>query len=155
MSIIETLSSAGFTPNIHILDNESSTLLKTALKKKDIKYQLVPPHIHCSNAAERAIQTFKAHLISGLCSTHLKFPAAEWDRLLPQCEITLNLLRASRINPKVLAYNSIFGIYNFNKTPLAPPGTQVVVHEKVNNRKTWALRGTDGWYVGPATEHYR
>jgi hypothetical protein len=32
----------------------------------DINYQLVPPHMHRRNAAERAIRTFKNHFISGL-----------------------------------------------------------------------------------------
>jgi hypothetical protein len=35
-------------------------------EEMDIKYQLVPPHIHRRNAAERAIRTFKNHFIAGL-----------------------------------------------------------------------------------------
>ena len=69
--------------------------------------------------------------------------------------ITLNLLRSSRVNPKLSAYAQIFGIFDFNRTPLAPPGTKVLLHEKPNNRRTWAPRGTDAWYIGPSLEHYR
>ena len=77
MSIIAELSKSGFMPKIHILDNEASTILKTALTKVQIIYQPVPPHLHQRNAAKRAIQTYKAHLISGLCSVDPKYPAAK------------------------------------------------------------------------------
>ena len=36
--------------------------------------QFVEPHNHRVNAAERAIQTFKNHFISGLCTTDINFP---------------------------------------------------------------------------------
>jgi hypothetical protein len=38
---------------------------------------------------------------------------------------------------------------------MAPPGTKVIIHEKPQQRKTWDPHGTDGWYLGPAMEHYR
>ena len=113
-----------------ILDNEISEELKSSFKKNNIKYQLVPPHIHRRNAAERAIQTFKQHLLSGLATCHSKFPISEWDRLLPQAVLTLNLLRASRVNPRLSAYAYILGQYDFNSTPLAPPGSTIIIHKK-------------------------
>ena len=66
-------------PNMYILDNEASNDLKKALKKYDLTYQLVPPHIHRRNAAERAIRTFKNHLLAILASCDPNFPIAEWD----------------------------------------------------------------------------
>jgi hypothetical protein len=83
------------------------------------------PQIHRRNWAERDIQTFKNHFISGLCSTHPDFPLNLWDKLLPQATLTLNLLRPSPINPKLSAYAQIHGAFNFDKTPLAPPGIKV------------------------------
>ena len=79
----------------------------------------------------------------------------EWDRLILQANITLNLLRSSRINPNLLEYTYIFGIFNFNKTPLAPPGTKVVIHKKSKQRGLWAYHGVTGWYIGPSLDHYR
>ena len=32
------------------------------------------------------------------------------------------MIQQSRINPKFSAYNQVWGNFNFNKTPLAPPG---------------------------------
>ena len=75
--------------------------------------------------------------------------------MLQQANITLNLLRSSRVNPKLSAYSYIFGEFNFAATPLAPPGTKTVSHRKPNNRGTWELNGETGWYVGPSMQHYR
>ena len=50
---------SGNQPSIWVIDNQFSIDLKTALNKEKIKWQLVPPHNHRANAAERAIQTFK------------------------------------------------------------------------------------------------
>ena len=64
-------------------------------------------------------------------------------------------MRQSRINPKLSAYAQLHGIHDYNAHPVAPPGIQVLIHEKSNVRKTWSLHGVEGWYLGPAMEHYR
>jgi len=69
--------------------------------------------------------------------------------------MTLNLLRTSRINPRLLAWSQVHGIFDFNRTPLAPPGNRVLVHEKPSLRGTWSPHAVDGWYLGPAMLHYR
>jgi hypothetical protein len=137
------------------LDNEASELLKYYLYQQDITFQLVPPYSHRRNSAERAIRSFKDHLIAGLCSTDKSFPMHLWDRILPQAVLTLNMLRTSRINPKLSAATHIYGQYDFNRAPLAPPGTRIIAHETPVRRRTWAPHGQDGWYIGPALEHYR
>ena len=38
---------------------------------------------------------------------------------------------------------------------MAPPGTRVVVHDKPDQRASWAHHGTPSWYIGPSLEHYR
>ena len=146
---------AGLQPNNYLLDNECSSELQTAFRKNEIKFQLDKPHMHRANAAERAIQTFKAHLKAGLASVDPDFPIREWDCLIPQAELTLNLLRSSRINPKLSAYAQIFGQFDYNKTPVVPPGTKVLAHLKPDARATWAYNGEEGWTVGPSLQHYR
>ena len=115
--------------------------MKQAFDAAQVKYQLVPPHLHRRNAAERAIRTFKNHLIAGLCTCDTRFPASYWDKLLPQAVITLNLLRSSRRNPSLSAYAAIHGQFDFNATPLAPPGTKVIVYR--SKRKTFGTHGLD------------
>ena len=152
-SVIHYLNARGLRPRLHTLDNEASSILRDYLRSEEVEYQLVPPHIHQRNASERAIRTFKNHFIAGLASTDPNFPLSNWCRLLSQAELTLNLLRASRLNPK--PYTQLEGTFDFTCTPLAPPGTQVIIHEKPTNRQTWAPHGTDGWYLGPALHHYQ
>ena len=146
---------AGPQTRLHWLDNEASKVLKTFIDKEQTKYQLTPPHIHQHNAAERAICTFKNHFISGLCSVDKNFPLHLWCRLLDQAELTLNMLCMSRINPNLLAHEQLHGIHDFNATPLAPPGTKCIAHEKSSQHGTWAPHGQHGWYVRAAPEHYR
>ena len=62
------LTKHGHVVSHFILDNEISSDLKKAFDKYKINFQCVPPNIHRRNAAERAIQTLKAHLISGLAT---------------------------------------------------------------------------------------
>ena len=137
------------------MDNEISNELKQAMTKSGADYQLVPPHIHQANKAERAIQTFENHFKTGLAIVDSDFPIHEWGHLLLQAVFTLNLLRASRINPKLSAWAHLFGEFNYFETPLASPGTKLLVHMKSQNRGTYAPNGEEGWYIGFSPEHYR
>ena len=38
---------------------------------------------------------------------------------------------------------------------MAPPSTRVVVHNKPDQRDSWAHHGTPAWYIGLSLEHYR
>lgn len=149
------LHQCGFRVRLQRLDNEISDALRGFFDLADVRLQLVPPHVHRQNKAERCIRTFKNHFIAMLCSVDPTFPLQHWDELVPQAVITLNLLRSSRLNPNISAYEHLFGAFDFNKTPLAPPGTRVLVHNKPSVRTTWAPHATNGWSVGPAMEHYR
>ena len=51
---------------LNILDKKASTAVTRFMKSTDVNYQLVEPHTHRVNAAERAIRTFKNHLVAGL-----------------------------------------------------------------------------------------
>ena len=149
------LKKKGVSPNLYILDNEVSSDLKLAMTEAEVDWQLVTPYLHRANAAERAIRTFKNHLIAGLATTHPDYPVAEWDRLLEQAVITLNLLRNARVNPKLSAWAYLFGPYNFQAHPMAPPGTLVAAHAKPNKRASWAPHCRKAWYIAPSLEHYR
>ena len=156
MKIHNKLVTQGSSPSIYIIDNEAPLELKTALNKRKVNFQLVPPHVHRRNAAERAIRTFKNHLLAILAGAHKEYPVSEeWDRFLPQCEMTLNFLHNSRVNPKLSSYAYLFGNFDFNKTPLAPLGTKVVVHLKSDKRTSFSYHGQEAWYIGPSMEHCR
>ena len=149
------LTAQGLKPQLQTLDNEASDILIDYMRKNKIDLQLAPPHIHRRILAERAIRTFKDHFIATRATCDPQFPPRLWCRLIPQAVMTLNLLRQSRIHPKLSAYNILYGNFDFNKTPLGPPGTRVLVHEKPRQRGTWADHGVEGWYCAPAIHHYR
>ncbi len=151
----ELLMSKGFKPKLNIMDNQATKHTKTFLTENDCKLQLVEPHNHRVNAVERAIQTFKDAFISALATTHSNFPLQLWDRLTPQIQDTLNLLRASRIDPTKSAYEILNGPYNWNRYLLAPLGCKAIVYKDGNTRRSWASRGVDAWYLGPSKDHYQ
>ena len=63
--IMQRLTDNKLIVDLHILDNEASAEYKRAITKKwKANHQLVLPNTHRSNAAERAIRTFKAHFLS-------------------------------------------------------------------------------------------
>ena len=99
------------------------------MTKADEKFQLVPPHRHRTNHAEKAIGTFKEHLMASICSYDPSLPMHLWYHNIPQATITLNLIRSSRINPCVSAEAQLNGPFDFNATPLAPPGTKILIYE--------------------------
>ena len=121
----------------------------------NMEMELVPPGCHLRNAAEVAIRNFKAHFLSIFAGTDPDFQMQLWDRLLPQAKITLNLLQQANANPKLLAYAYLNGPFDYNKMPLAPMGSKVQIHEKTDNRGTWAYHSVDGWYLYTSSEHYR
>eukprot|EP00957_Ditylum_brightwellii_P137626 10492151-Ditylum_brightwellii.AAC.1 len=62
------LQDRGCKPVTHWLDNEALAGIKGYNVQNTTKYQLVPPNLHRTNAAERAIGTFKKHYKAMLAS---------------------------------------------------------------------------------------
>jgi hypothetical protein len=99
--IFQELTPRGFKPKLQTMDNEALAALKSYFTENDMTYQLVSPHCHRRNAAEHAIRNFKEHFVAGLDSVDPYFPMHIWVRHLPQAEITLKLLRTSRLRPQL------------------------------------------------------
>ena len=128
-------------------------LERSTTKKTTIQY--FTPQQYMVNAAERVIQTFKNHFIDGLWSVDKCFPLQLWCDLLAQAELSLNILRTVRTNPGLSSYAILKGEFNFNKTPLAPPGTKALVFNEPKTCTSWQTHAKDAWYIGPSMEHYR
>ncbi len=146
----EELTAKGFKPKLNVMDNQATKHIKKILTKNDCKLQVVEPHNRRVNAAKRATQTFKAAFIAALATTDSDFPLQLWDRLTPQVEDTLNLLRGSRVNPSKSVYEILNGPYDWNHYPLAPLGCKAIIYEDGNTRGSWASPGVDAFYLGPA-----
>ena len=107
-NIHSRLRKNGIVTKHYILDNECSAAFKNTLQQEGITYELVSPHQHRRNTTECTIRTFKNHFLAGLATCHPDFPLSEWDRLLAQAEVTINLLRNFRMNPKLSAWAYLF-----------------------------------------------
>ena len=66
----------------------------------------------------------------------------------------MNLLQTSITKPRLSAYVQIFGTFDFNATPIAPPGKKIIAHEKPNQCSTWGKHGVSVWCIISALEHY-
>jgi hypothetical protein len=88
-------------------------------------------------------------------TTDSDFPLQLWDKITPQVQDTLNLMRASRVDPTKLVYEILNGPYDWNRYPLVPLGCKAVVYEDGDTRGSWASWGVDGWYLEPSKDHYR
>ena len=60
-----------------------------------------------------------------------------------------------RLNLKLSAYAQLERQFDYNKTPLAPPETRILLFENPDTCASWAPHGKEAWYIGPAMEHYR
>ena len=117
----DMLEKKGFKVKLNIMDNQATKHIKKFLTEKECKLQRVEPGNKRLNASERAIQTWKDALIAALATTDSEFPLQLWDRLTPQVQDCLNLMRASR-NPAISASEALNGPYDWNLYPLAPLG---------------------------------
>jgi hypothetical protein len=114
-TLLLRLKRAGIVPKKHVLDNEVSVNMKNHIRDTcKFEMELVPPGCHRRNTAEVAIHNFKAHFLSVLAGVADEFPPSLWDRLLPQTEITINLIRQSNATPNVLAYAHLSGPFDYN-----------------------------------------
>jgi hypothetical protein len=152
--VITILKAGGYQPALNVMDNECSAFVKKYIKSENINIQLVPLHNYRVNAAERVIATFTEHFIAALATMDRHCPLQLWDEFLPQIELTLNMLRFSRRNPKKSANQEVYGSFDFTKTPLAPLGTKALIYDIPASRASWAPHATNGFSVGPASNHY-
>ena len=130
-----------------------------AIEDKGLDYETVPSGNHRTNPAERAIQTYKSHFIAVINGIDDDYPKGAWDFLIPQVNLTLNLLRPCTINEAHSAYSYIYGPYNFDAHPLAPLGCKATVHQRAagrgGKRGSWDNQGKRGYYIGPVMDSYR
>lgn len=88
-------------------------------------------------------------MIATLSGADPAFPADCWDLSSEQIILALNLSRESRCQ-SVSSRMQVCGALDFNKTPSAPAGCEVVAHDRPHERGTWQDHGTEGFCIGPA-----
>jgi hypothetical protein len=118
-----------------------------------MQYKLVLLGSHGCNQAEHEIQTFKAHFISILAGVDDKFPLSLRCHLLKPTKLTLNLLRQSKVAPKISAYAHVHGPHNCMKKHLhllavqyKPTSNQKTTAHGTHNL-TWILASARQWNI--------
>eukprot|EP00804_Cyclotella_cryptica_P006568 CCRYP_021174-RA/>CCRYP_021174-RA protein AED:0.46 eAED:0.46 QI:0/0/0/1/1/1/2/0/373 len=131
----------GYWPQLHRQDNETSHNIETYTSHQ--------------YPAERAIGTWKNHFVAIHTDAAPTYRLSNWCKDLKQTDITLNMLRPCTTNPKLSAYKAMEGMYSFDATPMAPIGTECMIHIKPARRQTWGYHAIKAWYCAPALNHYR
>ena len=91
------------------------------------------------DANNHGTSVVKAHFLAILAVIAPYFPRHLWDLILPQTEITLNLLRQATENPAIYAWEYFNVKFNYNPTPQGPLGINVIVHTKTGRQQSWDL----------------
>ena len=130
-------------------------MLKISLQAKNTQHRYTPPYSNRTNPSERALQTYKSCVKSTMTSLPPTFPIAYWCRLLPQIDFSVNIVRKCRQNPLLSEWAFMEGEFHFNATPIAPPGSEMLMHEKPNRRKTFGFNTKKAWYIAPCFKHYQ
>eukprot|EP00804_Cyclotella_cryptica_P022689 CCRYP_012483-RA/>CCRYP_012483-RA protein AED:0.32 eAED:0.32 QI:0/0/0/1/0/0/3/0/684 len=153
--VYQFLRTRGHCPQLHRLDNETSKDVENFITDNNAAFQYTPPDMHRTNIAKRAIRTWKNHFVAIRAGTPNTYRLLNWCKDLEQTDITLNMLRPCTTNPLLSAYEAVEGMFSFDRTPMAPIGTKVMVHIKPNRRQTWGYHAIRAWYFAPARHHYR
>ena len=117
--------------------------------------ELVTPGCHRRNLTEIGFNIFKNHFLSTLSGVDNSFPIYLWNKLLPQAELTLNLIKKSNATPNVSADAHLFGNFDYNIMLLSPMRCAVQIHKDADKRGLWSPGTLDGWYLGTSPYHHR
>jgi hypothetical protein len=153
--VYQYLRIRGYRPKLHRLDNETSKDVEDFIVEQNAQYQYTPPDIHRTNIAERMIRTWKNHMCAIRAGTPKTHRLSNWCKDLEQVDITLNMMRPCTQNPNLSAYEAMEGMFSFDATPMAPIGTECMIHVKPSKRHTWGYHSMKAWYFAPALNHYR
>ena len=118
-TIMSRLKTKGIQPKKQMLDNEAPRAYLDTIEEQGLEWELIPPHNHRRNVAERAIQTAKGHIIANVMGCDPTFPLKEWHRILPQIEMTLNMLRASNVRPMISAHTYVYRQHDYKRNTFA------------------------------------
>ena len=122
----------GFKPKLHKLDNETSKDVEEFIASQGTEIQYTPPDMHRANPVKRAIQTWKSCMKSLMASVPTGSPIALWCQMCQQIDLSVNIIRKCRQNLLLSAWAAMEGKYHFDATPIAPPDTGIMMHEKPN-----------------------
>ena len=63
-------------------------------------------------------------------------------------------MRKCRQNPLLSAWAAVEGEFHFDATPIAPPGSEMLMHNNPNRRRTFGFNAKNACYIAPCFQHY-
>ena len=132
--IYDYLRKSFLTPALHVMDKEFSMAIKNFIKKEKVDIQLVESHNHRVNAAGPTVKAAKCHTIAGLATVDIAYPLRLWCKFVPQIQDTLNMVRSSRRDSTIFADEDMEGLFDWNRTPIAPLGSKSVIYAEPGER---------------------
>jgi len=153
--VYSSYKSVATVPNctLHRLDNKTSKEVENFIIETNTTFQYTPPDMHHTNTAERAIRTWKNLFVAIRAGTPSTYSLSKRCKDLEQTDIMLNMLRPCTTNPLLSAYEALKGMFSFNRTPMAPIGTEVMIHTKPTRYQTWGYYAIRARYFAPALNH--
>ena len=85
------------------MDNETSRDVEEFIASQQTSQQYTPPYTHRTNPAERALQTYMSCIKSTIASLLPTFLIALLCKLLPQIDLSVNIVRKCSQNPLLSA----------------------------------------------------
>ena len=153
MKMCTTTCVCGYRPRHRKLDNETSCDVETFITEQQARIQYTPADMHRTNIAERCLRIWKNLFTAMRAGAPPSFRMANWCRMTEQCDITLNMMRPCTLNPLLSAFEAMKGMYSFDATPMAPVGTEMLMHLKPVRRHSWGYHALKTWYFAPALKH--
>ena len=69
--------------------------------------------------------------------------------------MTLNMVRRSRVTPRLSAYQQVWGNFDSNRTPMEITGCKALVHLCPQESLAYSSRDVLGFYVEPSMHKFR
>ena len=71
--------------------------------------------------------------MGALGTTNTNFPIQVWEKLAPQVQDSINLLRQLRLHPNRSTYETLEGLYDWNQYPMVPLGTKAIIYKDADS----------------------
>jgi hypothetical protein len=145
----------GYQPLLHKMDNETFHDVEAFITLEQVRLQNTPPpNMHCTNPAKHAVHTSKNHFTAGTARLPPSFPLDHWCRLTTQSNAILNMMRPCCLNHLLSMHKALKGTFSFDATLMAPLDTEVLVHQKPSQSRTWGYHAAKAWHLSHAAAHY-
>jgi hypothetical protein len=139
----------GSTLKMHWMDNEASKGVKDLLVNTyKLTYQLVPPHIHRRNAAEVQKSFYRRIelIMNSPCACGIGYSHRPKSHST-SCDNRESIQKSRHKRPSTENSTSTKRHWRHRM--------QSTRTRKTGQRNSWDPHGAKGYYIGPATEHYR